>query len=83
MQGHIKVGEFCRRWSSKPSGKCSYERPTRSTVCGTMCSMCGADAGCLAIKYQSLRGVDLELEEEEDVLRLDLRRVGQPEGLAL
>ena len=24
-----------RRWSSNPSGKCSYERPTRGTVCGT------------------------------------------------
>ena len=36
-----------------PSGKCSYERPTRGTVCGTMRSMCGADAGCLAINYQS------------------------------
>ena len=39
---------------SNPSGKCSYERPTRGTVCGTMRSMCGADAGCLAINYQSL-----------------------------
>ena len=46
-----------RRWSSNPSGKCSYERPTRGTVCGTMRSMCGADAGCLAINYQSLVGV--------------------------
>ena len=44
----------CRRWSSNPSGKCSYERPTRGTVCGTMRSMCGAGAGCLAINYQSL-----------------------------
>ena len=43
-----------QRWSSNPSGKCSYERPTRGTVCGTMRSMCGADAGCLAINYQSL-----------------------------
>jgi hypothetical protein len=43
-----------RRWSSNPSGKCSYERPTRGTVCATMRSMCGADAGCLAINYQSL-----------------------------
>jgi len=39
---------------SNPSGKCSYERPTRGTVCGTMRSMCSADAGCLAINYQSL-----------------------------
>jgi hypothetical protein len=37
---------------SNPSGKCSYERPTRGTVCGTMRSMCSADAGCLAINYQ-------------------------------
>ena len=43
-----------RRWSSNPSGKCSHERPTRGTVSGTMRSMCGADAGCLAINYQSL-----------------------------
>jgi len=38
----------------RDTGKCSYERPTRGTVCGTMRSMCGADAGCLAINYQSL-----------------------------
>ena len=44
----------CRRWSSNPSGKCSSTRPTRGTVCGTLRSMCGADAGCLAIDYQSL-----------------------------
>ena len=37
-----------------PSGKCSSERPTRGTVCGTMRSMCGADAVRLAINYQSL-----------------------------
>ena len=47
-----------RRWSSNPSGKCSYERPTRGTVCGTMRSMCGADTGCLAINYQSLSDAD-------------------------
>ena len=45
---------YCRRWSSNPSGKCSYERLTRGTVCGTMRFMCGADAGWLAINYQSL-----------------------------
>ena len=43
-----------RRWSSNPFGKCSYERPTQGTVCGTMHSMCGTDAGCLAMNYQSL-----------------------------
>ena len=43
-----------RRWSSNPSRKCSSERPTQGTVCGTMRSTCGADAGCLAINYQSL-----------------------------
>ena len=43
-----------RRWSSNPSGKCSYERPTRATVCGTMRSVCGADAGCSAMDHQSL-----------------------------
>ena len=44
---------FCRRQSSKPSGKCWHDWPTRGTVCGTLRSMCGADAGCLAINYQS------------------------------
>ena len=43
-----------RRWNSNQSEKCSYERPTLGTVCGTMRSMCGADAGCLAIDCQSL-----------------------------
>ena len=46
----------CRgRWSSNPSEKCSYERPTRGILGGTMRSMCGADASCLAINYQSLQ----------------------------
>ena len=49
-----KYREGSGTWSSNPSGKCSYERPTRGTVCGTMRSMCGADAGCLAINFQSL-----------------------------
>ena len=44
----------CSRWSSNPSGKCLYERPTRGTVSGTMRSMCGADADRLAINNQSL-----------------------------
>jgi len=48
------VKAYSRRWSSNPSGKCSYERPTRGTVCGTVSSMCGADAGYSAIDYQSL-----------------------------
>ena len=43
-----------RRWSSNPSGKCSYDRPTRGAVRGTMRSMCGAGAGCLGIHNQSL-----------------------------
>ena len=44
---------------SNPSGKCSDERPTRGTVCGTMRSMCGADVGCLAINCQcfEIRGL--------------------------
>ena len=50
----VYVPHSGRRWSSNPSGKCSYERPTRGTVSGTMRSMCGADAGCLARNYQSL-----------------------------
>ena len=44
----------CRRWSSNPPGKCSNERPARGTVCGTMRSMCSADAGCSATNYQTL-----------------------------
>jgi hypothetical protein len=32
-----------RRLISNPSGTCSYQRPTRGTVCGTMCSMCSAE----------------------------------------
>ena len=47
-------GSMRTRWSENLSGKCSYERPTRGTLCGTMRSMCGADAGCLAINCQSL-----------------------------
>ena len=42
------------RWSSNPSAKCSYERPTQVLVCDTMRIMGGAEAGCLAINYQSL-----------------------------
>ena len=53
-------------WSSNPSGKCSCERPTRGTVCGTMRSMCGADAGCLAINQPSL----VVLKEERDFSQL-------------
>jgi hypothetical protein len=51
---HVNVSVSHERWSSNPSGKCSYERPTRSTVCGTMRGMCGAGAACLAMNYQSL-----------------------------
>ena len=50
----VRLCSTRRRWSSNPSGKCSSERPTRGTVGGTMRSMCGADAGCLAINYHSL-----------------------------
>ena len=53
------VSYECRRWSLNPSGKCSYERPTRGTVCGTVRSMCGADAGCLAMNYQSLSNPEI------------------------
>ena len=61
---HSCVG---RRWSSNPAGKCSYERLTRGRVCGTMRSMCGADAGCLAIHHQprvsnTKKGGTLEVE---------------------
>ena len=38
---------------ANPPGKCSYEWPTRGTVCGAMGSMCGADAGCFATNYES------------------------------
>ena len=45
----VYVCEDRRRWSPNPSGKYSYERPRRVTVCGTMRSMCGIDAGCLVL----------------------------------
>jgi hypothetical protein len=51
----VKIIKLARRWSSNPSGKCSCERTTRGTVCGTIRSMCGADSACLAINYQSLK----------------------------
>ena len=51
---HLRTPAHCRRRSSNPPGKFSYERPTRGIVCVTMCSMCGADAGCSAINHQSL-----------------------------
>ena len=44
---YLSRGKIERR-SSSPSGKCSYERPTRGTVCGATSSMCDADAGCSA-----------------------------------
>jgi len=43
-----------RRWSSNLSRKCLHEQPTWVTVCGTKRSMCGADAVCSAMRYQSL-----------------------------
>ena len=51
-RGLCGAGE--ERGSSNPSGKCSYEQPTRCTVCGTMRSMCGADADCLAMNDHSI-----------------------------
>ena len=54
-QHHAKTRQpQSRRWRSDPSEKCSHERPTRGTVRSTMRDMCGAGAGGLAIKYQSL-----------------------------
>ena len=47
-----RVREFSLRFH--PSGKCSYERPILVTVCGTMRSMCGADAGCSALNHSAL-----------------------------
>ena len=40
-------------------GKCSHERPTRGTVCGTQRSMFGADAGCLAMNATSISSSNL------------------------
>ena len=54
-----------RRWSSNLSGKCLYAQPTRGTVCGTMRSMCSADAGCLAINDQSLWKPDPQTLEQD------------------
>ena len=76
------IDHRCRRWSSNPSGKCSYERPTRGTVCGTMRSMCGADAGCLAINYQSL-WPSLEQPASTCRPRSSPRAAGVPDTLAL
>jgi hypothetical protein len=59
-----------RRWRSK----ISQERLTRGTVCGTMRSMCGADAGCSATNYQSrctLHGVHKQRQGRK---RLHLRK---------
>ena len=53
-QPTLSLSQVVKRWSSNPSGKCSYARPTRGTVCGTMRSMYGADAGCLAVNHRSL-----------------------------
>jgi hypothetical protein len=53
--GHRSVlRSGCKRWASNPSGQYSYKRPTSVTVCGTMRSICGADAGDLAIGHHSL-----------------------------
>ena len=63
FRGFIKKEEErCWRWRSHPSGKCPQER-TRGTVTSTMrkaahptgCARCGAGAGCLATRHQSLR----------------------------
>jgi len=67
-RGGVNVG--CMRWSSNPSGKCSQERLIRGTVTSTMRraghpsgrARCGAGAGCLAIKYQSLSTSGATLE---------------------
>ena len=71
----------CRRWSSNPSGKCSYERPTRGTICRTMRSMCGADAGCLAINYQSLCPVTQITGTGTPTIELSLGGVSSHSGL--
>ena len=49
------------RWSLNSCGKCSCEWPIRGAVCGTMCSIRGADAGCLATDYESLFRVGIRL----------------------
>ena len=60
-----------RRWSSNPSERFSYERSTRGKLCGTMRSMCGADAGCFAINYQALfRGYHKVCDEHEAEAKL-------------
>ena len=75
----LPVHIVLRRWSSNPSAKCSYERPTRGTVGGTMRSMCGADAGCLAINYQSLHVVP-PLSSHGQILALAFRRKSGKKG---
>jgi hypothetical protein len=60
---HVGFITCRRRWSSNPSGKYSYERPTRGTVYGTMRSMCGADAGGSATNHQSLSSKPVEVDD--------------------
>jgi len=53
--GRIVSSEIVASAAQLPGSgrRCSYERPTRGTVCGTIRSMCGADAFFLTINYQS------------------------------
>ena len=52
---------------------------TRGAVCGTMRSMCGADAGCLAMNCQSLGG-EGESVDRETVSETRDRDRGNREG---
>ena len=58
-----------RRWSSNPSGKCSNERPTRGTVCGTTRSMCGTDA----VFFGNERPISLRNICEATTLKVNFR----------
>ena len=60
-----------RGWSSNQSRKCSYEQPTRVTVCGTMRSICGANADCLATTYQSLSASGTRATETQRGMYID------------
>ena len=81
----VVVHDLERIWSSNPSGKYSYERPTRGTVCGTMRSMCGADAGCLAINHKfdldrAVSALHRKMDSGKDQARTRLEDSGEEEA---
>ena len=59
-------GADCRRWSSSPSEKCSYELPARGTVCGKM-RLRFTDSCIIQLEAQGpSRTCDESKEEDEE-----------------